>query len=86
MRNPVKFKVKFEGDKKVNLGGIIFVPKAKKLIRKGHVVYLAHVVDTMDVVNYSIANSYRLVPITPPLKHLVKFLSFLSTGLTFGML
>ena len=49
LREPSKFKVEFVGDKKVELTGIIFVHKARRLLKKGHTAYLAHVVDTKTI-------------------------------------
>ncbi|KAA0033013.1 DNA/RNA polymerases superfamily protein [Cucumis melo var. makuwa] len=46
LRNLENFEIKFEGDKKANLGRIISILKVKKLIKKGHAAYLAHMVDT----------------------------------------
>ena len=46
LREPGKFKVKFVHNKKLELTGIIFVLKMRKLIKKGHTAYLKLVVDT----------------------------------------
>ena len=46
LKEQEKIEVKYESDKKVELANIILVVKARKLIRKGHVAYLARVVDT----------------------------------------
>ena len=50
-REPRKFEVKFVGDKKVELASIILVLKARKMIKKRHMAYLAHVVDTQAIKN-----------------------------------
>ncbi|KAA0035981.1 DNA/RNA polymerases superfamily protein [Cucumis melo var. makuwa] len=47
LRDLGKFEIKFQGDKKVNFGRIISILKARKLMKKGHVAYLAQVVDTL---------------------------------------
>lgn len=46
LRNPRRFEVKFKGDKKVKLIGIISVLKARRLMKKRHATNLVHVVDT----------------------------------------
>ena len=46
LRDLGRFEIKFVGDKKVKLAEIIFVLKARKLIRKWHTVHLVHVIDT----------------------------------------
>ena len=46
LRELRKFKVKFVGDKKVELAEIIFVLHTRKLIKKGHTAYLKLVVYT----------------------------------------
>lgn len=45
-RKPSKVRVKFVGDKKVNLANIILIVKARKLMNKGCNAYLAHIVYT----------------------------------------
>ncbi|TYK04992.1 hypothetical protein E5676_scaffold143G002170 [Cucumis melo var. makuwa] len=42
---PGRFKIKFIGENKAKLAGIISLIKAMKLMRKGHIAYLACVVD-----------------------------------------
>ena len=49
LRDPTNFEIKFIGDKKVKLVGIISVLKTRKLIKKGYAAYLAHVVDTQTL-------------------------------------
>lgn len=46
LKDPRKFEVKFVDDEKVELASIILIFKARKLIRKGHTAYLAHMRDT----------------------------------------
>ena len=46
LRELGKFEVKFVANKKVELASIILVLKERKMIRKEHTAYLAHVVDT----------------------------------------
>ena len=49
MREPVKPEIKFVGDKKVELASLIYVLKVRNLIKKRHIAYLAHVIDTQGV-------------------------------------
>ena len=51
LRELGKFEVKFVGNKKVELASIISVLKAKKLMKKGHIAYLACIIDTHAIRN-----------------------------------
>lgn len=49
LRKSGNYEVKFVGNKKVKLASIISMFKARKLISKGHIAYLASVVHTQAI-------------------------------------